>query len=247
MAESARRRAYVSATDDLQEHRKLVAEVLRDFGYEDIFRADLDALAACDLYVAIIGWHYNSRRELEYDRAWQLGKPRLTFIVDPKVRWTPSQSDKDRLSISRFHDRIRGNDVVRFFTGLNTLRSALKKALEDLSGTQPHPAPTAPSPQTTALIQSLTGSPERIARLLACMVLADRSRLGLLESPNTAGVADALTSLNARSADGLATFIGRMDDEPFEPDPLWLAWITNIHRERLTEISSEILRVSGLG
>lgn len=59
-------------------------------------------------------------------------------------------------------------------------------------------------------------------------------------------MADALSSQNAQSADGVAALIGRMNDEPFEPDPLWLAWITRIHRERLDEIRAEVLRVSGL-
>jgi Domain of unknown function (DUF4062) len=247
--------------------------VLRSFGYDDVSvgyyivgnRSPLDVgregVTSCDLYIAILGESYGyvprennpdgrSISELEYELAVELSKPRLIFAVDIR-QWTSTLSRDPDLRNVAFHTRVRRTDVVRSVTSPTTLQNALREALGNLHRGRLHTTPAAPSPQTTpqtiALIRSLTDSPERIARLLASIVLADRSRLALLESPNTAGVADALSSHNAQSAEGVATIIGRMDDERFEPDPLWLAWITHIHRERLTEVGTEILRVSGLG
>lgn len=241
--------------------------VLRRFGYEDVsmeyyfpeekrpFEASLQELAASDLYVAIIGWRYGyipkennprglSITELEYTQAVELRKTRLVFAMDSATKAKPSAIDKDQRRISEFRERVFHENIVEFFTSPRTLQDALTAALANLDA-RGRVTPRL-SPETIALIRSLAESPERIARLLASIVLADRSRLALLESPNTAGVADALTSQNAQRPDGVAALIDRMNDEPFEPDPLWLAWITRIHRERLDEIGAEVLRVSGL-
>jgi hypothetical protein len=253
--------------DDLEEYRGIVRMVLRNFGYEDVsmeydvreeirpLELSLDEVARCDLYVALIAWRYGyiprennprglSITELEYERAVELEKTRLIFVVNPPTKGKPYTVDKDPLRISAFRERVLRENAVRSVTSPRALQDVLTRALANLDA-RPLSTPRL-SPETVALIRSLAASPERIARLLASIVLADRSRLALLESPNTAGVADALTSQNAQRPDGVAALIGRMNDEPFEPDPLWLAWITRIHRERLDEIGAEVLRVSGL-
>ena len=217
--------------------------------------ACLDTVAACDLYVAIVGWRYGyippsdnplglSFTELEYQRAVEAGKPRLIFVVHTEAAWNPRFIDRDRAKINAFRARLLSRELVAFFTSPETVEAALLRMLENLRAKPRVEVPA--SPEEEATIRSVVASPERVARLLASIVLADRSRLTLLESPNSAGVADALASQNAQHAAGVAGLIDRMDHEAFQPDPLWLSWITHIHRERLDEIGAELLRVSGI-
>lgn len=93
------------------------------------------------------------------------------------------------------------------------------------------------------IAHNLDVSPERLAKLLAGIVLSDRTRLSLLEQPSSAGVLDYLRSQKRDDAAGVAELARR--EIAFEPDPLWLAWITSIHRDRLTEIGEELLSIAG--
>lgn len=164
------RRAYVSATDnDLDDCLELVRMVLRDFGYQDVWEYLLDErkpikifleeLARCDLYIALIGWHYGyiprennprglSITELEYERAVELRKTRLIFVLSPA-----KAIDKVSSRISDFRERVLRENIVGFFTSPITLQSVLRTALENLDSPQPLVAPP-PSPETIALIRS---------------------------------------------------------------------------------------------
>ena len=100
---------YISSTyDDLKDHRRAVADVLRSCGYnveamekyaarDDRPKAACEADASsCDIYVGIFGWRYGhvpeednpekrSITELEYGAALQAQKPRLVFLLSADV------------------------------------------------------------------------------------------------------------------------------------------------------------------
>ena len=108
---------YVSSTySDLVAHRQAVVEILRKLEHtvvamEDYVAADqrsldrcLDDVARCDVYVGIFAWRcgyvpdkdnpeHKSITELEYQKAAELGKPFLLFLVEEGAPWTINQTD----------------------------------------------------------------------------------------------------------------------------------------------------------
>lgn len=269
---SARRRAYISSThEDLKEYLEIASTVLYRYRYQPVMMEHYpegdglieqtseeiqEVLASSDVFVGIYAWRYGyqpegnnvdglSIVEIEYRIAMELDKPRLLFLLDEYSSWNPSYTDLDRTRIKAFRALVSKENTVAKFASPATFLTKLSIALEALSS-RTAASPPAPSPEDVAAIRSFIDSRERVARLLASIVLADRSRLTLLESPNSAAVADVLASQSAQDAAGVAGLIERMQYEAFEPDPLWLAWITNVHGERLDEIGAELLRVSGI-
>ena len=248
-------KAYVSSTyGDLKAHREVASRVLRSFGYDDVaieyFVAGAERpvekglldLAACDLYVGLFAWRYGfipkernpenfSITELEYWLAVRLKKPRLLFIVTPDATWQPSWMDGNRTRMTAFRETLL-HEPCWYFSTPESLEAQLSSAL----------APLQSRHTSVRRIEELAASPELIARFLSKAALRDRGRLALLESPTTAGVSDFLRD---QKVDKPAAFAELMDvletGSDFEPDPLWLAWITNIHAERLSEIGRELL------
>src|SRR4051812_2387639 len=105
---------YISSTyEDLKDHRDAVCRGLRKLpgcnvrAMEDYVATDerpldrcLADVAECDIYVGIFAWRYGfvpaagnperrSITDLEYRKACELGKRRLNFLLDERVRWSP--------------------------------------------------------------------------------------------------------------------------------------------------------------
>ena len=109
---------YISATyADLKDYRAAVYDILRKLrldviAMEDYVATDayplhkcLDDVAACDLYVGLVGWRYGyipdrdnpenqSITELEYRRAGASKVPRLMFLVDKNAPWPDGFKDE---------------------------------------------------------------------------------------------------------------------------------------------------------
>jgi hypothetical protein len=151
-------RAYVSATfKDLQVHRRIVQDVLKRFGYEDVamehyVAADerpldkcLRDVAECDLYVGIFAWRYGfvpdadnpeklSITELEYRKAVELKKSRLLFVIDEDAEWPAKFMDIDRRNAARLHATIRKDRLSAAFSTPDSLEARLSAALEKRGG-----------------------------------------------------------------------------------------------------------------
>src|SRR4029453_8265823 len=106
-------RIYVSSTyGDLKQHREQVYRALRELGHDVVAMEDYVAsdqrpldkcladVASCDLYMGIFAHRYGyipeqdnpegrSITELEYRHAEAEGIPRLVFLLDPAVPWSP--------------------------------------------------------------------------------------------------------------------------------------------------------------
>ncbi len=99
----------------------------------------LSSLDSSDLVVLLVGHRYGaiprgesrSFVELEYQRARQLGRPVLTFIVDPAQPWPVAQFDRGASGdeFERFVDRLKSEQVVAFFTTPDDLRLKVLAAL----------------------------------------------------------------------------------------------------------------------
>lgn len=107
-------RIYLSSTFiDLRAHRDEVRRTLGeqheivdsyDAASGNVRESCLGDVDACDIYVGIFAWRYGfvpdqenpdgrSLTELEYERARQLSKPCLVFLLDEEFPWPPAHSD----------------------------------------------------------------------------------------------------------------------------------------------------------
>ena len=108
---------YISATySDLKAYRDAVYRILRKLRHDVISMEDYVAtdqyplrkcladVAACDIYVGLIGWRYgyipgqdnpedNSITELEYRKAGEAKISRLLFLVDNDAAWPDASKD----------------------------------------------------------------------------------------------------------------------------------------------------------
>src|ERR1700693_4729947 len=113
------RTVYISSSrDDLEEHRREVAETLRASGFQvegmenyrardDNPRAGSESDAAkCDIYLGIFAWRYGyvpeennpegkSITELEYSAAGRAERPRLIFLLADDAPWPSSRRDAE--------------------------------------------------------------------------------------------------------------------------------------------------------
>lgn len=133
-ARKPRKQIYVSSTfSDLDQHRAYLKLALEKAGYDvecmerypafDERPADkcLADVAACDIYVVLVALRYGyvpkddnpegkSITEMEYDKALEIGRPKLAFMLDvddENFGWPPKRCDKDWQDA----DPGRGRDV----------------------------------------------------------------------------------------------------------------------------------------
>jgi len=120
---------YLSSTyRDLREHRVAVDRALRRMGHDVIGMEQYVAEGAkplercladvqiANLYMLIVGWRYGhvvtgqklSVTELEFQKAQELHKPILAFLLDPEAPWPP------RLMDTMSSDAAAGENVLRF-------------------------------------------------------------------------------------------------------------------------------------
>lgn len=148
-----RMRVYVSSTTrDLQEHRKAVADAIRQLGSEAVAMEDyvsqdavpvekcLRDVGACDAYVGIFAWRYGhippghpkSITDLECCEARRRGIPVLAFLLHEDAPWPPSHMDEELVRIKALRQELCQQRLVRFFHTLDELRSELTAALAQL-------------------------------------------------------------------------------------------------------------------
>jgi hypothetical protein len=138
------KRVYISSTsEDLQDYRQAVADVLRSCGY------DVDAMekyaarddrpkaacvadvSGCDIYVGIFAWKYghvptddNSEKrsitELEYLAAESAQIPRLIFLLSDDAPWPTAKRDAEQgedggKRIRDLRNRLKAGSWTAFF------------------------------------------------------------------------------------------------------------------------------------
>lgn len=148
--DEAKTRVYLSSTfSDLEQHRRLAAEALRDqkfdvIGMENYVAADrrpleqcLTDVRSCDLYLGIFAWRYGyippgeeqSITELEYREAGRVGLPRLIFLVEQDSPWPDDQREHTaREAIERFRNQLRRDHLVSFFVTAEDLKAEVASA-----------------------------------------------------------------------------------------------------------------------
>jgi hypothetical protein len=138
------KRIYISSTsEDLQDYRQAVADVLRSCGYDvdamekyaardDRPKAACEAdVSGCDIYVGIFAWRYGhvpeddnpekrSITELEYLAAGCAQKPRLIFLLSddapwPSVKRDAEQSEDAGKRIRDLRNRLKAGSWTAFF------------------------------------------------------------------------------------------------------------------------------------
>lgn len=145
-------KVFVSSTfEDLKEYREAARETLRKLRHDVIAMEDYAAsderprtrtlmdVAACDVYVGILGWRYGyippednperlSITELEYRCAVENAKPMLIFMLQEDVR-LPATVDNDR--ILQFRAQLSHERVVGFFKSVDDFVMKLAEAVRD--------------------------------------------------------------------------------------------------------------------
>ncbi len=146
-------RVYVSSTfSDLKADRRAVIDAVRRMGHVTVgaesltasdqrpVRASLAALADCDVYIGIVGWRYGeipaeenphglSITELEYERARELGIPRLMYLVSGDAPVPRSAIDRDTSAVEKFRARVQRHGLVAHFDRHNNLGELVMASL----------------------------------------------------------------------------------------------------------------------
>lgn len=107
--------------------------------------ASLEMVEKADIYICFLAHRYGyeppgseiSITEMEYNRAVELDKPRLVFVIDEDHPFPPSQVDKGDAAtkLQAFKDRAGSDRVAEFFTDPKSLRSLVVEALTNLDKT----------------------------------------------------------------------------------------------------------------
>jgi len=164
---------YLSSTlDDLEAERRAVLEALSDecavkqsytASTEALVKSCLADVAACDLYIGIIGLRYGyvpasklcnpkrlSMTELEYRQAVTKNRPRLIFLKDKDAITfdkTDAAADENKMERVRdFRKRASGGDDQRpaEFRTVDQLKLAVVKAFNEWKKTRSDPGAQAP-------------------------------------------------------------------------------------------------------
>jgi tetratricopeptide (TPR) repeat protein len=108
-------------------------------GNEDVIEMSMNLVDRCDIYVCIVGSRYGvvppgrekSVTHMEYERAVELGKERLIFIMDKDhVPWVPyPHKPQDRLQFEAFKKTLLAARFVKFFKSVDGLKHEIGKAL----------------------------------------------------------------------------------------------------------------------
>lgn len=134
-----------STVMDLEQHRRGLIDGLRGWVWLNVMESRGAAvgtpLSNClrwvresDIYIGLIGMQYGSLApgsrqsftELEYDEAKSRGIPRLMYMMDeekhPILPWLSEQDPEKLMALRRFKEKVRQENVVGFFTGVDNLR-----------------------------------------------------------------------------------------------------------------------------
>jgi formylglycine-generating enzyme required for sulfatase activity len=149
-------RIYLSSTfEDLKLHREAAYRALRRLGHDVVAMEDYVAsderpahkcladVAACEVYVGVIGWRYGyvpaddnpnkrSITELEYRHAVGLGKPRLLFMVADDAAWPPRFVDRGDEAAGRLkglRDELGTGRLASFFASKEQLAELVAVAV----------------------------------------------------------------------------------------------------------------------
>src|SRR5262249_33691828 len=125
-------RSFVQAALDAVNRAGMVPVDMRYFAARDGKPADYcrQRVRECEVYVAVIGFHYGSMvpgeavsyTELEFDEASMAGLPRLVFLLDGTGDPPGWLADPDRRPVDDFRQRLRdGGLVVRCFGSVAAL------------------------------------------------------------------------------------------------------------------------------
>lgn len=156
-------RVFVSSTiEDLMQHRAIVAETLRNLGLvtidvleaqtriSDLVQTSLLALEHADLFIGIYAArygeilpdHYISLTELLYNQAFNRKIPRYVYIVAPTADWPLDylHNDEHASMMKIFLDRLKEENLVRYFDTPAELSYVISLDLNNLHHTQPMPA-----------------------------------------------------------------------------------------------------------
>ncbi len=156
---------YLSATyADLKAHRDAVYRILRKLGHdvksmEDYVATDIYPLhkcladvAACDIYVGLIGWRYGyipdrdnpehkSITELEYQRAGEAKLLRLLFLADKSAPWPDEFKDAGKSEggqrIAALRAEMERDKLVNYFTSPDQLAGLVSVAVQENLKTRP--------------------------------------------------------------------------------------------------------------
>lgn len=181
-----------STYDDLIDHRRLVVNGLERMGLVsgrmEVFGArpatpleeSLEEVAKSDLFVGVYAHRYGtspdgvvSITEREYDRAVELKKPVLAFIVDETFRWddTLKEGEPGRSRLASLKARVREQQTPEPFTSPEDLgfrvATSVHRQLGEMEALRiPTPAPDAPvSLANVALLHTTWFSPRDTARM----------------------------------------------------------------------------------
>jgi tetratricopeptide (TPR) repeat protein len=124
-----------------------------------------------------------------------------------------------------------------------TYKAAYDEATALLATLEEPKARPLPAEQA-ALFDQLRDSPAAVADLLARVVLRDPARIALLESPGTAAFLDIVQQ--HKEGGRVFAFVHRLREETreFQPNPLWMAWVTRMYERNLQEIGHELHRLA---
>lgn len=156
----ARKTVFLSSTkSDLMLYRQAAARAIRRLGYYceemETFGASVDPpievclsrVAACDIYVGILGHFYGSSppgedrsfTEIEFDAAAQAHKPCLLFLApdDWAPPEAPSQTARQRMQQKAFRQRVMRALTCDMFTNPEDLATRVTAALAQLERGRP--------------------------------------------------------------------------------------------------------------
>lgn len=144
---------FISSTFiDLKEERKEIWELLKKFdvlvrGMEQFGARKEDSLTTClteveqsDIYVGIIGYRLGSidkktgksYTQLEYDKAHELGKEILIYLIDDESsKVTPKHIEFDKIpKLNAFKETLKERHTIDTFKDSNELKSKIQRQFE---------------------------------------------------------------------------------------------------------------------
>jgi hypothetical protein len=143
-------RVYLSSSyQDLEEHRRVVHDVLRRLSHDvvamEYYNAEperpiqrcLEDVTTCDVFVGLYAWRYGTNPpgfrqsyiHLEYGAAAEHEIPRLVFLLHEDTPWPPKQVDKDQASIRSLRKTVAEEQMVSSFSSPEELGMLVATAM----------------------------------------------------------------------------------------------------------------------
>lgn len=187
----------------------LVSVSLEQFGATDQapLVASLSALDSSDIVILLLAHRLGyvppdgkkSIVEREYERARDVGKPTLVFVLDDTYPWPPNQIDVDFEGVRRFRERLLQECLVSFFTTPEDLAAKVAIAISQYSRhvegiplASPPPAQTAPEITLSDLVTELKAVRTEMSVLQQAVAEMLRRPIGATTNPTeTAGMVSA--------------------------------------------------------